>query len=289
MQARLRESVVLAALAAAPLLVSTACAPESRPDKEAAPAAEHASTKPGPNRAPKKVAVHGEAGAPGAAAANPHGANPHAANPHGANPPGTGRVIPTAQPKASEPVEITPDGKTTKVELMGLSFAVPSQWERQPPANRMRIDQYDVPGPAGGASLGVFRFPGGGGSTTANIDRWVGQFDQPDGRPSKEVAKIETKEVGGLSVTTVSVTGTYKGSMSMRGQPSATAQENAQLLAAIVAGSGDPYFFKLSGPQKTVEVWTEQWAALAGSFALATGTEAGAEAKPEAQEAAKDK
>jgi hypothetical protein len=119
--------------------------------------------------------------------------------------------------------------------------------------------------------LGVFRFPGGGGSTQANVDRWVGQFDQPDGRPSKEVAVVQTKTVGKLSVTTVSVSGTYQGSMGMRGGPNASAQQDAQLLAAIVEGSGNPYFFKLSGPQKTVAIWAKQWEAMTSSFAIAAG------------------
>ena len=202
-------------------------------------------------------------------------------NPH-AGMAGGGRVVPTTQPPASEPRDIEPDGKLTDISVAGLSFSVPSQWDRQPPANRMRIDQYDVPGPGGGASLGVFRFPGGGGSAQANIDRWVSQFDQPDGKPSKEVAKIESTTEGELTITTVSVTGTYQGAMSMRGQRTAKPLEDAQLLAAIVSGSGDPYFFKLSGPAKTVGVWSDQWAAMVGSFKIAAAAPSDAAAKPDA-------
>lgn len=245
--------------ASALILVGSACGEPTKPNKSADGLG--AVKTIAPKSAPKRVAVHGEGGGANAGAA--HGAP--VGNPHGA---GGGRVIPTPAPEPSEAREIEPSAETTAITVEGLTFSIPSQWERQPPANRMRIDQYDVPGPGGGASLGVFRFPGGGGSAQANIDRWVGQFDQLDGRASKDVAEVSSKTVGSLTITTVSISGTYQGTMGMRGGQSAQAKTDAQLLAFIVEGSGNPFFFKLSGPKTTVGLWTKQWSAMGDSFAM---------------------
>ena len=51
---------------------------------------------------------------------------------------------------------------------------------------------------------------GAGGSVEANIDRWIGQFTQPDGSDTKKAAKIEQKKIGGQEVHLVDVAGTYK-------------------------------------------------------------------------------
>ena len=45
----------------------------------------------------------------------------------------------------------------------------------------------------------------------ANLDRWIGQFLQADGKPSKAAAKIAKRTIHGWPVTTVDVAGAYTG------------------------------------------------------------------------------
>ena len=66
----------------------------------------------------------------------------------------------------------------------------------------MRVAQYRLPkaeGDTEDASLVLYYFgQGQGGSTAANIERWVGQMKQADGGSSKDKAKEENFEVNGL-------------------------------------------------------------------------------------------
>jgi hypothetical protein len=112
----------------------------------------------------------------------------------------------------------------------------------------MRLDTYTV---APGAECGVYYFgPGQGGSVEANMDRWIGQFLQTDGKPSKAAAKMAKRTLHGLQVTTVDVSGAYTG----MGGPTveSPAVSGYRLLGAIVEGPKGSIFFKFTGPAKTV-------------------------------------
>jgi hypothetical protein len=118
----------------------------------------------------------------------------------------------------------------------------------------MRVAQFSLPRAAGDADDGelvVYYFGGSGGSVDANIDRWLGQMQQPDGRPSKVVATRESRTVSGLSIALVDVSGTYVAEVT----PGSAARHNNpgyRLRAAVVETPGGPYFIKLTGPAKTV-------------------------------------
>jgi hypothetical protein len=81
-----------------------------------------------------------------------------------------------------------------------------------------------------------------GGAVSANVDRWIGQFDSE----AQKHAKQSKKKVAGYDVTIVEVEGTYSG-MSGGGE------KGYGLLGAIVATPGMPHFFKITGPAKTVQ------------------------------------
>jgi len=112
----------------------------------------------------------------------------------------------------------------------------------------MRLATYTV---APGAECGVYYFgPGQGGSVEANLDRWMGQFLQADGKPSPAAAKITKRTQDGLKISTVDVSGAYTG---MGGPVSQSpAVPGYRLLGAIVEGPGGSVFFKLTGPAKTI-------------------------------------
>ena len=144
-------------------------------------------------------------------------------------------------------------------DLGTISVRVPEGWMIEPPSSRIRKAQYVLSGQgadAEDASLVVFYFgPGQGGSVEANLKRWYGQFKQPDGRSSEEVARVSKKTVSGMQVTAADVSGTYApapmGLMAPVGRP----KPNYRLLAAIVESPQGPYFFKLTGPEGTVGYW----------------------------------
>lgn len=138
----------------------------------------------------------------------------------------------------------------------GLSFSPPPGWRSTPPASSMRVAQFTLPhadGDGDDAELVVYYFGGSGGSVDANIQRWVGQMQQPDGKPVTAV-KRDTGHVNGLTVTLIDVSGTYVAETA----PGATTHHNNagyRLRAGVVQTSNGPYYIKLTGPQKTVAKW----------------------------------
>jgi hypothetical protein len=137
-----------------------------------------------------------------------------------------------------------------------LVYKAPDEWVKETPASKMRRAQYKLPGQdgAGDAEMAVFVFPGSGGAVSANIQRWIGQFKQPDGSNSADKSVIDEKVINGLKMTTVSLTGTYYKSVSMMGGE-VEELKNSALLAVIVETEKDPWFFKITGPEETINYW----------------------------------
>ncbi len=142
-----------------------------------------------------------------------------------------------------------------------VEWAVPAGWIMETPSQQMRRGQYRLPRAEGDpedAEMVVFHFPGTGGSIQANIDRWIGQFSRPDGSPVGELAQVRTEDVGGIPVTILEVRGTYNAGRGPRMAPG-TPKPDYRLLGAIVDTVKGPWFFKLTGPQKTVAKWEKSF------------------------------
>jgi hypothetical protein len=138
-----------------------------------------------------------------------------------------------------------------------LAFSAPADWISEPPSSSNRQAQYKLPhagGDSEDAELVAYHFSGGGGTPQANIDRWIGQFHKADGTPATDTAKVARKEINGSAVTTLDVSGTYEGSM-MPMQQAPKPKTDYRMLAAIVETKSGPWFFKLTGPAKTVAKW----------------------------------
>ena len=95
---------------------------------------------------------------------------------------------------------------------------------------------------------------GAGGSVEQNIDRWYGQFAQPDGSATKDKAATKKLSIAGCRVTIVDVSGTFK---DMPGGPFAGGKPierpGYRMLAAIVeTPSQGNHFLKFYGPGETV-------------------------------------
>jgi hypothetical protein len=143
---------------------------------------------------------------------------------------------------------------TMPVVAAGLTWSAPPAWNTVPSTSSMRVAQFALPRAAGDArdaELVVYYFGRFAGSVDANIQRWIGQMQQPDGKPSSAVAKQSKRTVNGLAVTLVDVSGTYVAEVS----PGSTERHNSpnfRLRAAVIETANGPYFIKLTGPARTV-------------------------------------
>lgn len=141
-----------------------------------------------------------------------------------------------------------------------LRLKPPEAWVSERPSSSMRVSQYLLPaadGDAEAASLVVYYFgPGQGGSVDANLDRWIGQMQSPDGRPSKANAKTETTSVNGMKVTLLDVAGAYAGG-DMGGGGAGQSKPNFRMRAGVIETPKGAYFIKLVGPEKTVARWDQ--------------------------------
>lgn len=134
----------------------------------------------------------------------------------------------------------------------------------------MRLAEYTLPkapGDTEDATVTVYFFGATmGGNAQANIDRWIGQMAQPDGKDSKDVA-VTGKGVStsGLKMTTVDVSGTYVAEVT----PGSAEHFNKigwRQIASLVETPGGPYFVKVLGPVKTMAKWDASAAAFLKSL-----------------------
>ena len=142
----------------------------------------------------------------------------------------------------------------TVIYVAGLTFYAPAEWKAVSTSSSMRVAQFAVPRAAGDTAEGelvVYYFGGAGGSVEANIERWLGQMQQPDGKPSTVVAKRESRTINNLKVTLVDVGGTYVAEMTP-GSAERHNSPNFRLRAAVIETPKGPYFIKLTGPAKTI-------------------------------------
>jgi hypothetical protein len=128
-------------------------------------------------------------------------------------------------------------------------FARPGSWEWVEVTSAMRKAQLKVPGKDGkNADVIFFYFgEGSGGGTKANVDRWLGQFEE--GR-DKINAKVEEQKINNRAITYVQAEGTYKSGMP--GGPT-TPQPNTMLLGAILESAQGNVFARMTGPSALVK------------------------------------
>ncbi len=139
----------------------------------------------------------------------------------------------------------------SSADALAITWKDPEGWQRVAPSSPMRAAQYSVPPVAGdteSAELTVFYFGAQmGGGVEDNISRWTGQFKGV----APDAVKRNQKEANGLTHSFVQIeTGQFQGA-SMMGTPSET-KENYGLLGVVTEAPSGKYFFKMTGPSKTV-------------------------------------
>ena len=161
-------------------------------------------------------------------------------------------------------------GNTSQVpKRNNLNYTAASGWIRQQPSSSMRHDQYELPGPKGVEAATLAIFKGIGGSISSNIDRWKKQFVLPPNGSDPDSVRKESKVINQIPVHIVAVQGTYlKPRMPMMMDGPKVELKNYALLAAIAETKDGLWFFKITGPEKTVMMWQNDFDNFIGTFRL---------------------
>jgi hypothetical protein len=130
-----------------------------------------------------------------------------------------------------------------------LAYDAPKDWKAVETSSAMRLAQWSFDA---GCEIVIFYFgEGQGGSIEANLDRWYGQFAQPDGSSTRERAEVTKSRAGELAITRVDVEGTYVAPL----RPGAAERHDEpgyRMLAAVVEGPSGPWFIRFLGPAQEV-------------------------------------
>lgn len=167
-------------------------------------------------------------------------------------------------------IQSKPSSNTSQVpKSNNLNYTAASGWIRQQPSSSMRHDQYELPGPKGVEAATLAIFKGIGGSISSNIDRWKKQFVVPPNGSDPDSVRKESKVINQIPVHIVAVQGTYlKPQMPMMMDGPKVELKNYALLAAIAETKDGLWFFKITGPEKTVMMWQNDFDNFIGTFRL---------------------
>ena len=167
-------------------------------------------------------------------------------------------------------IQSQPSSNTSQVQKSNnLNYTAASGWIRQQPSSSMRHDQYELPGPKGVEAATLAIFKGIGGSISSNIDRWKKQFVVPPNGSDPDSVRKESKVINQIPVHIVAVQGTYlKPQMPMMMDGPKVELKNYALLAAIAETKDGLWFFKITGPEKTVMMWQNDFDNFIGTFGL---------------------
>ena len=139
------------------------------------------------------------------------------------------------------------DGYSRIGNLQGV---VPDAWMRENPSNSMRLAQFNISDKFKRCELIVFS--GIGGSVDANLNRWLGQFLDSDKKRMTDYSTVRNEKIHELEITFAYTAGIYlKSGMGNRGPT--VEKPNYGLLAAIVRATNETYYFKCTGPKKTLD------------------------------------
>ena len=162
-----------------------------------------------------------------------------------------------------------PPPNTVEKKIKGLVLHVPKTWKYEDPANALRLGQFSIP-PAEGdkepIELTIFSFGGGGaGGVQANVQRWVGQFEEKGRKVNIVTGEGHENRVYVL----VDIKGTYNMPDGPPIQQKTKSVPDARMLAAIIGMRWEEevtdengqkktepksavYFLKMAGSEKTV-------------------------------------
>lgn len=172
-------------------------------------------------------------------------------------------VAPAISHSAEATVSLA-DGKVT--------MKAPESWEKKTPRTRIVDFEFAAPMAEGDDTAARVTVMGAGGSVEANIDRWIGQFSQPDGRSTKDRTKTEKFEVSGSTVHVVDISGRFKDQPGPFA-PAVYRDEYRMIGAIVVTDKLGQYFIKMYGPKATVEKNAKAFREMLDSLKVAKAAE----------------
>ena len=141
------------------------------------------------------------------------------------------------------------DDAAKKIKVGDIVMVVPNTWKQQPPSNRLRLAQFEIPAKGTdkeSAELSVFNF-GAGGTVVQQVDRWKGQFLSAKREFSIEQGKIELGDY-----VLVELAGTYKKPTGPPVLRKTKEMPGARMLVVMIRTEKGNYFLKLVGLNATV-------------------------------------
>jgi hypothetical protein len=139
-----------------------------------------------------------------------------------------------------------------------ITWDAPKTWQSMPNPSPMRKATFKIPKVAGDPEDAELTVSAAGGGVEPNIKRWAGQFGNAE-------PKTEPRTVNGLKVTMVEIKGTFASGGGMMGGAT-TPKDKYMLLGAVVDEGDRQHFFKMTGPEKTVNAARKDFDAFVGSF-----------------------
>ncbi|MEL6795610.1 MAG: hypothetical protein AAFO89_02195 [Planctomycetota bacterium] len=128
------------------------------------------------------------------------------------------------------------------ITIPGIDMTAPEGWSSVTPSNNMRLAQFET----GDVLVTVSQI---GGSTQANIDRWLGQIVDQFGQPTGAEDEYD-RTAAGYDTTIVESFGAYLEG-GMMGTP--TRRENYGLIGAVIETPDRSTFVKMTGPAEQIE------------------------------------
>ncbi len=147
-----------------------------------------------------------------------------------------------------------PEARAFAIGDGGFSLSAPEGWKRVQPKSSIVETEFAIPSEGEGEQPGRMTVMGAGGSVQANVDRWYGQFSQPDGSATKDKATTKKLELAGCKVTLVDIGGTYKDAPAgpFAGGKAVDRPDYRMVAAIVETPDRGNYFLKFYGPGTTV-------------------------------------
>jgi len=171
------------------------------------------------------------------------------------------RSLPASALLAAILFAVTPLLPAVEAEATAFSIAggtlllePPEGFDRVRPASRMIESEFSIAS-ADDLPPGRMTVMGAGGTIEANIDRWCGQFVQPEGGDTADAVTRKEMKVAGCDVVLVEIPGTYldKPGGPFAGGPTIQRPDYRMLAAIVQTPKAGNYFLKFYGPAGTVE------------------------------------
>jgi hypothetical protein len=182
----------------------------------------------------------------------------------------TAKAAPPLAPGA-EKVPLPASHPPINDAMKPLAFKAPEGWVSETPGSAMRREQYRLPkqgADTADATVTVLVLPAKeGGGLEGNLDRWAGQFAQPDGKRSREVMKQSTRKLGPSNVIDIDLSGTYVLNETSMGGSKVYNEPNWRMLLSWIQSPSGNYYVKVVGPAATVGHWESSFQTFVASCA----------------------